>query len=683
MTWGAVSSDQWAGDARLATADAKATFLSEARAASLLWVELEPPRPAVRGRLCLYIEGAIERALDARGAPPPARPSAADRDEVATDQIYRAVVSGAEGIAVWLSSLEGIAGQDRTLDTGDSATIRWWLRAANERPVRIGFDTANLELGVYLEPPTLESLLAAAACDERELESDDEACDEGELIAVCNEAQSLDAAQGEEDAPDDAAPSSEVVAAEQPVAVGDTVAMSLRGTPADGLAERARAMADELADDSDTGWLRHALIELSTPEPVAARPPEPVAIAVQPEPIAVQPEPEPVAAHPDPAPVAVQPEPEPVAAHPEPPPPVAVQPLRHIVIEAPKAPREAPVAAKPVGLAEDGAEIAPLPAAVAEPERNTEPPEEPAVPRLELRLAEEQEPAAPMPVAADAEAKRKLEKYWRELSSATGPKPLAVVERLFASAYMPLRTALDRGTDMPALRETADDWSQSFEKSYRDGFDALRVRNKRPAMVVDVPDIALRVARLHGARATQLLLVDSMRFDIGEMVNDRIRALVGQRAACAERFLLWAALPTTTTTQVELIGRGPAGLREPIVPTGEELLVGRGRKAQMVRRLKTGHRELLKLDIVAARLAEPGPGSAPSRFEAIADEVAQRIAAHFEGLQPRTLVMIFGDHGFCVQAQTDGHAARSLTEGGASPEEVMVPAFAWLVGAVH
>jgi len=254
------------------------------------------------------------------------------------------------------------------------------------------------------------------------------------------------------------------------------------------------------------------------------------------------------------------------------------------------------------------------------------------------------------------------------------------VERLFSTAYMPLRAALDRGADMPALRETADDWSQSFEKSYKDGFDALRVRNKRPAMVVDVPDIALRVARLHGARSTQLLLVDSMRYDLGDMVNDRIRAIVGQRAACAERVLLWAALPTSTATQIELIGRGPAGLREPIATTSEELIVGRGRKAQMVRRLKTGHRELLKLDIVAARLAEP-QGADPTRFELIADEVAQRIAAHFEGLQPRTLVMIFGDHGFTVERHSDGRT--SLSEGGASPEEVMVPAFAWLVGAVH
>jgi hypothetical protein len=439
-------------------------------------------------------------------------------------------------------------------------------------------------------------------------------------------------------------PPGEIVQAEPPAVAGSAEPTSPPGATANGMAERARAMAEEIADDSDTGWLRHALMDLSTPEPVAVQPPDPVAVAV-PEPVAVA-VPEPVAA----------PQPERVA--------VAVQPLRHIVIESPKA-----------------EEVAPLQVTSAEPERGAESELDAPFPRLELRLAEEPAPPSALPAAADAEAKRKLETCWRELSSATGPKPLTVVERLFASAYMPLRAALDRGTDMPALREAADDWSQSFEKSYRDGFDALRVRNKRPAMVVDVPDIALRVARLHGARGTQLLLVDSMRFDIGEMVNDRIRALVGQRAACAERFLLWAALPTTTTTQVELIGRGPAGLREPIVSTGEELLVGRGRKAQMVRRLKTGHRELLKLDIVAARLAEPGPIEPPSRFETIADEVAQRIVAHFEGLQPRTLVMIFGDHGFCVQAQADGH--RSLTEGGASPEEVMVPAFAWLVGAVH
>jgi hypothetical protein len=43
--------------------------------------------------------------------------------------------------------------------------------------------------------------------------------------------------------------------------------------------------------------------------------------------------------------------------------------------------------------------------------------------------------------------------------------------------------------------------------------------------------------------------------------------------------------------------------------------------------------------------------------------------------------MIFGDHGFTLNQKGDGRT--SVREGGASPEEVLVPAFAWLVGAVH
>ncbi len=302
----------------------------------------------------------------------------------------------------------------------------------------------------------------------------------------------------------------------------------------------------------------------------------------------------------------------------------------------------------------------------------------PALPRLDLRFADDM--ADESPPELDHETRRKLEAHGRELDAAIGPKPLAVVERLFTNAYVPLRRALDRGVDLPALRETADEWAGAFERSYIDGFDALRVRTKRPPMVVDVPDIALRVARLHGARSTQLLLVDSMRYDLGDAVNDRIRTLVGQRAACAERFLLWAALPTVTGTQIELIGRGASGLKDVCTGVSEDLVVARGRKASVIRRLKTGHRELLKLDIVAARLAEPG-GAEPGRFDETADEVAQRIVAHFEGLQPRTLVMVFGDHGFRVGER--GENMPRIREGGASPEEVLVPAFAWLVGAVH
>jgi len=44
-------------------------------------------------------------------------------------------------------------------------------------------------------------------------------------------------------------------------------------------------------------------------------------------------------------------------------------------------------------------------------------------------------------------------------------------------------------------------------------------------------------------------------------------------------------------------------------------------------------------------------------------------------------VMAFGDHGFLLDRLDNGTTkARS---GGATPEEVLVPAFAWLVGGVH
>src|SRR5258706_6074664 len=177
MTWAAASNDHWAGAARLAARDAKATFLSEARAASLLWVELDAPRPAVRGRLSLFIEGAIERALDAGAPPPPAPASVVDRESVVTDQLQRAIVSGTSGIALWLSSLEGITGSERAFDSNDSTTLRWWLDATLERPLRIAFDDANRQLGVYMEPRTLESLLAEAAAhdDEERAEANEDA----------------------------------------------------------------------------------------------------------------------------------------------------------------------------------------------------------------------------------------------------------------------------------------------------------------------------------------------------------------------------------------------------------------------------------------------------------------------------------------------------------------------------
>jgi len=61
----------------------------------------------------------------------------------------------------------------------------------------------------------------------------------------------------------------------------------------------------------------------------------------------------------------------------------------------------------------------------------------------------------------------------------------------------------------------------------------------------------------------------------------------------------------------------------------------------------------------------------------IAESAADAIVRHAETLPPHTLLFVFGDHGFTVDR------AGVAREGGASPEEVLVGAFALLVGDVH
>jgi hypothetical protein len=276
------------------------------------------------------------------------------------------------------------------------------------------------------------------------------------------------------------------------------------------------------------------------------------------------------------------------------------------------------------------------------------------------------------------------ESDWRtwlhELEAARGPKPLAAVERMFVTNYVPLCDALARGIAGPEAKKTLDTWSSSFEQSYKEAFDALRVRGKRPTMVLDVPELALRMGRLHGARSVQLVLVDGLRFDLGLRVEQRLRALLGQSAALTERLLLWSALPATTAVQLELIGRGAEALRDFTGSVDSEVPVARGRMATTLRRIKAGHRELLKLDVVESRVSEPD-GEEITRLDDLADETARALGSYMKRLPARTLVMVFGDHGFCLDPR--GGGTTRARHGGASPEEVLVPAFAWLVGGVH
>jgi hypothetical protein len=266
------------------------------------------------------------------------------------------------------------------------------------------------------------------------------------------------------------------------------------------------------------------------------------------------------------------------------------------------------------------------------------------------------------------------------LTTARGPKPLSVIERMFVSAYVPLCDAVARGIGDASARQVLSTWATSFEQSYREAFAALCVRGKRPSMVLDLPEIALRIGRLHGARRVELIVVDGMRFDLGLRVEQRIRWRMAQEVALTERLLLWSALPSTSAVQLELLGRGPEALKTWTGEVSSEIPVARGQNARTLRRVKVGHRDLLKLDLVEARLMEPGVNEA-ERLDELADELAEVLSAQLARLPARTLAIVFGDHGFQLDAMDSG--TTSAKSGGASPEEVLVPAFAWLVGGVH
>jgi len=206
-------------------------------------------------------------------------------------------------------------------------------------------------------------------------------------------------------------------------------------------------------------------------------------------------------------------------------------------------------------------------------------------------------------------------------------------------------------------------------------------------MVLYAPEIAARLGRLNGARTVELMLVDAMRLDLGERVMRLLKQRLGSRAACVDDALLWAALPSITPTQLRLLGTGPRGLREGDPSSERDPVVQRGRSVTTLRRLRIGQRDLVKLDVVEARLREAGPPF-DQRMAAIAEEVAAVIDKFVDSLAPRTLLYVFGDHGFKIAPSSEerGAATRgtgAAAQGGSSPEEVLVPAYAWLVGETH
>jgi hypothetical protein len=260
------------------------------------------------------------------------------------------------------------------------------------------------------------------------------------------------------------------------------------------------------------------------------------------------------------------------------------------------------------------------------------------------------------------------------LAAARGAQPLAAFEKLFTESYVPLANAIAAGLDDPRALRAFDDFRRSFERSYTDAFQTFGVTNRRPRLVMDSFDLANKQARLANARSAHVLVVDSMRYDLGSMIRDALTREVAGAATFGGETLLWSALPTTTMRQLETLARGMDALRAPAHEEPSESL--RGRAAEVVRRCRVGSREIHKLDLIPALLDAAG-ANAMHELPNIAQSVAAVIARHVTTLVPRTLLFLVGDHGFSLDRRG------AVQSGGASPEEVLVPAQQWLVGDVH
>lgn len=287
--------------------------------------------------------------------------------------------------------------------------------------------------------------------------------------------------------------------------------------------------------------------------------------------------------------------------------------------------------------------------------------------------------AAPATIVAnDAQARGSLLHAWpiwvQALRDAKGPQSLTSFERLFVHHFVPLDAAIAGGLDDPRAIAAHAEFRRSFEHAYGESFGTFAITGKRPRMVFDVPELATKVARLHGARTVHLVLVDSLRWDTSERLKEYLLAKIAGSATHVETQLLWSALPTNTPRQLELLARGPEALREPPAPQEEEPV--RGRTSEIIRRVKIGQRDLYRLDYLDARLREREVTTA-DELETHLEACATILARHMQPLPARTLVYVFGDHGF--SHERDGR----ITQGGAQVEQVLVGGHAFLIGALH
>jgi hypothetical protein len=212
--------------------------------------------------------------------------------------------------------------------------------------------------------------------------------------------------------------------------------------------------------------------------------------------------------------------------------------------------------------------------------------------------AEALAPAAVAPTATE-EQQRRCASWLAQLRSMNGPKQHASVGRAFVTAYVPLSREVAMGRAPEEARTAVDTWAEGFAQSYAAAFKTLHGHARRPTMVRDIFDVAQRWLNQFRARSVQLLLIDGMRFDLAQRLNETIEQRLAGHGVCRDQALLWAALPSNSGAQRLA---DPASTR-PAQPPKSGAAVNATGNVELVR---VGTGELFRVDRLAEVLSKAG-----------------------------------------------------------------------------
>jgi hypothetical protein len=288
--------------------------------------------------------------------------------------------------------------------------------------------------------------------------------------------------------------------------------------------------------------------------------------------------------------------------------------------------------------------------------------------RTEPQVVATETPAPPPVEKTDAERAERCLAWAAHLQGMSGPKAHGTVEKAFIGAYLPLCREIAAGDAPEAARTARDRWAEGFAQSYASAFRQLGGGTRRPRMVRDVVELGSRWLGQHHARQCQLMLVSAMRFDLGQRLNEEIERRLTGKAVCVEQCVLWTALPSNAEAQQLGEARNAARRGRPETPPAvprAEIESG-----------YVGSRELFRLRQLPEVLSSPGDAES-ARLGELASALADTLVPWIQRQPPETLVVIFGDHGFHWEADATGTS--SGQRGGALPEQVLVPASAWLL----